>query len=733
MSAPSQSEHQVEQTTHDHQHPQRNRNRWDDLPAEIKTKILNSADPLTRYIHGLITPAALRYYSNTHNDQNALSSIWKTAFETNYSGDLRILPISSSSQLPLPDFSNLAFVKSREMYGRLCQFQPSRRTVGENTLFKFNRYSTERFADKELDRLTASLIHIPMRNCWYDMIEEMSSEYPIACARIALKYGHMKYFRHLINTYGVDPIRLVPEEEGKYDFTTHPLHNAYLVGDIELARSLHEEFSVPVDSKCVDNACTSGNLECVLHLLATSPEHFTQSAMKVSAEKGHLEIVKILYEDAHLVDIREALENALLNGHASIVGYLLSKSPETVRSDVLKWSVGRGHDRAVRIYIKYGTIAYDKATIAAIASVCHDTTLLKSLILKYPELFDEHTLQQACVWGRVDAVRLIHETLPHIKGTASILYTVCQKKHVDVVKYLIEKMKVGHSDYPLMDEAIPNFPLVRYLHTQAKSPCKDSTLSMALFHGRMDIFQYLRSHFPNVRWNSWAFYMAAMKDDMTFLQSLAKNSYYSIGRVYPSIGKAALANQNFEILEFGLRCDTDDGMDLLRYIAIHGGGDHELFSKVLSVVEKVNPVVVSRRKWNDYALRDVVRSRNTDIVRCVLSIAKDPCMFDEAGEIGSLPVLELLCAHCSPDFMPGHYAFETACLYGHLDVARYLMEHYPNSCDVDKGLDYACSGGYPSVISFLAPLASEKGAEQARKRCSYWKYLPQFLESHLAK
>jgi hypothetical protein len=735
MLSSAQSEHQVEQLYHQYQHQyrQRIRNLWDDLPSEIQTKILWRTEPLTRYLHGLMTPAALRNIGKS--DYDCGISIWRTACETNYSGDLRILPAPKHGQI-LPDTSSFPCVTSRDMHERLCQFQPSRRSIGENTLFKFNRYSTETFDVHESERLSESFIHIPMSNGWYDMLEVMSSQYPIACARIALKYGHTKYFKYLVETYGVDPSKLVPEEEERIsEFTTHPLQYAYLAGDLELAL-LCEEIGIQVDTKCVDNACVSGNVECVRHLLENYPQRFTQSAMSESVEKGHLEIVKILYEDAHLTDIREAVEIALWNGHASAVTYLLSKSPETISSRVVLFATTWKHEQALLNYIKYGTIAYDKATVAAIAAVCPDTTLLQSIIDKMPELFDENTMRQACLWGRVEVVRLIHETLPHIKATPSNLYCACQGKHVDVVKYLVEIMNVEESseDDFLMDAAMPNFPLVHYVHTKSNSPCHASTLLKALRHGRRDIFNYLYTHFPEVCVDSCAqsslLAFAAVNDDMGLLIFLLENGL--VAHLNLDFHSSLIWNQNFRMLEFGLMNGLD-GMDTLQFAA--RTGDWELFREVFGIVERVHPQVISEKKWSAAMLRDVVRSRNTDIFRFVLSFVEDPCMLGEAVKMGDLSLVDYLCMNCSKSMIirSSHDAFETACLHGHLDVAKYFLDHYPSTCSIDNGLSQACISGHPSLIRFLAPLASEKGIEKARFCSSVRKYRSEFLESILEK
>jgi ankyrin repeat protein len=725
MLSPSNSEQQLDQ--HLHHQPQRNRSLWDELPLEIKDKILKNTDPLTQFLNGLMTPAALRFCGEKNSDERPLISIWKTAFETNYSGDLRFLPAFRAKKFVLPDPSSLHYVKSREMYDRLCQFQPSRHTIGENTLFKFNRYWAERFSKGEAERLTLSFVHIPIRNCWYDMIEGMSSQYPIACARIALKYGHMTYFRYLIDTHGVEPRRLVSTYEAADMFTTHPLQYSCLAGDFELSKFLCEDLGISVDPKCVNNASASGNVECVRYLLRKAPECFTKTAMDMAAKRGNLEVAKILYEDAHLVDIRRAVENALWGGHAAVLRYLLSKSPETVDRSTVIWALRQEYHQALLNYIEYGAIEYDSATVTAIAVVYPDTTALQTVIQKKPELVHHYTWRLLCAMGRIDVIRLIHERFPHIKVTPPILHNACYKKHFDVVKYLVESIHLDDSVKSLIQAAIPHFGMVRYLHTNTNCICYPAAFSAALSHGRMDIFNYLRTQFPEVSLDSSAFYWAAINNDVELFNYLRDNC--SNDGISLEFCEAAILNQNFEMIEFGLiQCYTS-------YRCILGFAAKELdwepFRKVFDIFETVHQVKEGH-SWN-CKLGGIFQSRNTKLVGFVLTLSDDSKMFEEAARIGDLALMEFLSTHCSRDFSPGYRAFEIACVKGHLEVVKYLLDRYPNQCNVSWGLKSACLEGYPSVISFLTPLVSKEDAQKAQEWSSNLRYFLTFLESKSTK
>ncbi|KAJ3317516.1 hypothetical protein HDU76_001151 [Blyttiomyces sp. JEL0837] len=56
---------------------------WDSLPFEIKSGIIKSSDPLTRYLNNDLTLTEIDQYG---------TEIWKIAFKINYNGDLAQLP-----------------------------------------------------------------------------------------------------------------------------------------------------------------------------------------------------------------------------------------------------------------------------------------------------------------------------------------------------------------------------------------------------------------------------------------------------------------------------------------------------------------------------------------------------------------------------------------------------------------------------------------------------------------
>jgi hypothetical protein len=289
-------------------------------------------------------------------------------------------------------------------------------------------------------------------------------------------------------------------------------------------------------------------------------------------------------------------------------------------------------------------------------------------------------------------------------------------------------MHVDASVGPVIQSAIPNFAMVRYLHTKTNCRCDAADLLAAHSHDRMDIFYYLRTHFPEVSLDSRGLFWVAINNDVDLFNVLRDEG--SIKDVDLNFCEAAILNQNFEILEFGLiHCDSS-----YRYIleAAARELDWEAFRKVFHVIEKVHPKV-KEGHFRNCTLKEMFRSRNTDLIRFLLTLSEDSEMFEEAARIGDLALVEFLSMHGSRDLSPGHYSFDIACFNGHLEVVKYLLDRYPKTCDVSSGLDYACWEGYPSVIGFLAPLVSEKGAQKARQRCSNRPYLLEFLESKLIK
>jgi hypothetical protein len=171
------------------------------LSTPTSTSNPQACRSLTKTINGIWKPFKLR---SLWGEEPNLA--WRVAFETNYTGDLRILPFHA-----IPDVDEgLMLVTSREIYHHLCSERrlAHLRTISEVRLYNHNRYNNEQSDRREDEELRKMLLNIPMRHGWYDLVEDLSSRYPIACAKIALFCRHARYFKYLVENYGVDPKKL---------------------------------------------------------------------------------------------------------------------------------------------------------------------------------------------------------------------------------------------------------------------------------------------------------------------------------------------------------------------------------------------------------------------------------------------------------------------------------------------------------------------------------------------
>ncbi|KAJ3323437.1 hypothetical protein HDU76_013631 [Blyttiomyces sp. JEL0837] len=175
-------------------------NLWDILSPELKDFIFQFTDPLTCQLNNRLSPGKTIFYS---------IEIWREAFRSDLNGNLHLLPSTR-----LPSIKNgLLLVKSRSMYEGLSKVMPD---LTNFDLIKHDLASTHILGvDSKLGKdlykaLTPCAIHIAMRHCWMDEIEKFcktalghlnATAQRKALADIAMVFGHLNLFKHLMDTY----------------------------------------------------------------------------------------------------------------------------------------------------------------------------------------------------------------------------------------------------------------------------------------------------------------------------------------------------------------------------------------------------------------------------------------------------------------------------------------------------------------------------------------------------
>jgi hypothetical protein len=141
-----------------HHHPtyRQPKSLWDILPFDVTELIFKYCDILTLYLNHAIRPSVpsrlldkTAATSPSGIPENLARQIWNTALETDWDGDLRLLPQHAG----FPDiFSGLLNVRSRDIYQRLCAFKP-----------EFSEYLITAAEQEDLDTLHSyeDYCHLP--------------------------------------------------------------------------------------------------------------------------------------------------------------------------------------------------------------------------------------------------------------------------------------------------------------------------------------------------------------------------------------------------------------------------------------------------------------------------------------------------------------------------------------------------------------------------------------------
>ncbi|KAJ3317244.1 hypothetical protein HDU76_001267 [Blyttiomyces sp. JEL0837] len=307
---------------------------WDRLPAEIQHHNIHIADPLTRYINGLLTLEEI----DSHGFE-----IWKSDWQ----GDLTILP-----QDKLPTIlDGLDLVHSKQMYHRLCILRPGLAKVDNLATYLTSKYITGKdlmFTDLEyfeeaIDqflKLKDLMIHIPMKQYWLDELEGVMTMVTLTIRKlelltIAALYGHAKFFQHLLH----DLLSMSKDEQLRSFGDMRIIYPFVLIaaargGDLETFNCILQVDGVnPILGRhqAFRWACEHGRVDIVQRFFTLNhngfdPADVDNDALTKASLGGHKEIVRILLEHMSVANgrIDKALEAACINGHVLVAKQLLA-------------------------------------------------------------------------------------------------------------------------------------------------------------------------------------------------------------------------------------------------------------------------------------------------------------------------------------------------------------------------------------------------------------------------
>ncbi|KAJ3411926.1 hypothetical protein HDV05_001507 [Chytridiales sp. JEL 0842] len=348
---------------------------WNIVPPEIRSRILNLADPLTQHLnnHGLYTLENLQKSKET--DRKRLrNDIWTAALEMEWQGDLQKLP---GLFQPSRQTEWYRLVRTKSFYSKLLKLRSSGR-------------------NKKIDK--DILLHIAMRHFWLEFLEDPAKK-PRKYPNLATSGGHLKYATHLQSLgFRVKPndchaLSYEIAREGRLDdmkalLATHPFlaidHLTALAakhghlkllqflrekvgctalaftlasetGQLDVVRYLHEK-NEPCSTYAMDVAAENGHLDVVRFLHENRNEGCTDNAINYAAGGGHLEVVKFLHSVRQVPISRLALRQAARNGHTHVSKYLHVNSLLNLDDSLFATAVLNGHFEIVK-YIENASSA----------------------------------------------------------------------------------------------------------------------------------------------------------------------------------------------------------------------------------------------------------------------------------------------------------------------------------------------------------------------------------------
>ncbi|KAJ3306415.1 hypothetical protein HDU76_004821 [Blyttiomyces sp. JEL0837] len=178
---------------------------WDRLPHEIKEHIITlTNDPFSSLLNNQLSPGEMILNSNV---------IWKHVFQSNWEGDLRVLPLD---RLPTIK-SGLLLVQSRSMYQQLSTLRPDLISMNMFDSIKDDLFTTDnlflnnpKYYEKIEKVMNGSLLQIAMRQCWMDEIRKFREtvlghldtlgQFKALC-NLSIYFGHLNLLNYIQSSF----------------------------------------------------------------------------------------------------------------------------------------------------------------------------------------------------------------------------------------------------------------------------------------------------------------------------------------------------------------------------------------------------------------------------------------------------------------------------------------------------------------------------------------------------
>ncbi|EQC27920.1 hypothetical protein SDRG_14341 [Saprolegnia diclina VS20] len=420
--------------------------RWESI-ADLHETIFSFAGPLTQFLNGA--------FSDEDALDDATSGIWVDAFQSDWPGDLAVLPMASNWAY------HFGFVRSRGMYARAKAIAL---TGYCGDVGYYNRYFTERtdMDDVPEDIVVPDYMAAPMANVWLDELSSLLL-HPIALATAAAVGGHTRLLQHLLDTGSVDATQM------------HFLHDG---------------------GRVLDHLAYLGHLETLRVLHGAGCHACSTDAIDHAAENGHDDVVRWLQQHRTEGCTSAALDAALLSDNVSLAAFLRASYPElTVSASVLDTAAGQGRLDLVTYLdavckASCSTDAMDKAaTKGHLAVVVYLDT-------HRDEGCTVQAMDGAAYFGHLEVVQYLHAH--RREGCSTLAFdTAAHENHLDVLHFLATHRVEGGTTKAL-DRAAHrgHVEVVRYLHARGREGCTTRAIDWAAAAGHLEIVELLCSQRP---------------------------------------------------------------------------------------------------------------------------------------------------------------------------------------------------------------------------------------------
>eukprot|EP01135_Chromosphaera_perkinsii_P006924 Nk52_evm12s628 gene=Nk52_evmTU12s628 len=426
---------------------------------------------------------------------------------------------------------------------------------------------------------------------------------------------------------------------------------------------------------------------------------------------------------------REALGNAVREGHREIVEYLLEKGLASVSTvtaagavnapassssfsssgasscllfcpmDALELACEKGNTEIVMMVV----LASSDNANAAAAAVGNNTNSINS---KYHHIqLSPKCMYNACLGGYRKLVEFLQERERELSPHA-VEAAACQG-HLGIVKMLIE---AGYPTAGAVDQACSgNHPeVVRYLLMEKGLDFTSVAVAFACTHGNVEILGMLdpKPDIFNVNSNGNSSHAIGNASSMVMQQSQpVTDSSYSFNNQSHIRGNTENQNNTTNNIIQGSSSSTASASSTFQSSA----SQHVEFVNNAAAHGHLNIVKELHERGfrgSLYCINQAAMAGNIDMVKYLISMGYQfsEWVLDKACRNGDLEFLHYIESQIQKS--PSHVGMTEACKYGNLEVVKYLQRK--NISCTGTNFEKACENGHLEVVRYLH---SEEGIE----------------------